>query len=162
MSQGTKITTANAAIIKIGIKGIASTDNDMYEAANFLNGEFKDEPTVQDVKAKNTTSGIGITTYHTYTGSGTWQRTEDDPVQLYIIKLSEGKIGTDCQTRVDFIGSDGITRSGIFNVSATELGFSGEADALCSLEVDFTKAQGEITVTYPSNVEAALAQLQGN
>lgn len=160
MAQGTKITTANASVIKIGINGPTSAAADMLEAANFLNGEFKDEPTVQDVKAKNTTSGIGITTYHTYTGSGTWQRTEDDPVQLYLIQLSEGKIGADCQTKVEFVGADGVTRSGIFNVSCTELGFSGEADALATLEVEFKKAQGEITVTYPAAVQSALEALQ--
>lgn len=148
MALGTKITTCNTSIIKIGVNGVNSTDADMKEAANFLNGEYKDEPTVQDVKPKGTTSGIGITTYHKYTGKGTWQRTEDDEVQLYLIKLSEGKVGKDCQTKVSFVGADGITRTGIFNVSATELGFSGEADALATLEVDFAKASGEITIDY--------------
>lgn len=159
---GTKIATANASVIKVGIAGINSPADKMFEAANFLSGSFTDEATTQETKAKNSTSAINTVTYHAYKGQGTWQRTSDDPVQLYLIKLSEGKIGTDCQTKVSFVGSDGITRTGVFNVSATELGFSGEADALATLEIDFTLASGQPEITYPEDVETALEELQNS
>lgn len=159
-TPGTNITTTNTSVIKIGVKGVNSTSADMYEAANFLTGEFKDEPTVQDVKPKNTVSGLGITTYHAYSGSGTWQRTQDDPIQYYMINLSgNGHVGKDCKTKVAFVGEDGITYEGIFNVSVTEMGFSGEADGLGTLEVDFKLAEGGITVTETGDAVVAKTRL---
>ena len=156
MSQ---IVTSNSSIIKIGINGPTSVEVDMKEALNFLSGEFKDDPTTQETKAKGSVTAINTVTYHAITGSGTWQRTYDCPVQLYMLKLSE-KIGGDCKTKVEFVGEDGVTRSGIFNVAVTECGFSGAADELATLEVSFTLAEGTITTTYPSEVETALTSLQ--
>ena len=156
MSQ---IVTSNSSIIKIGINGPTSTPEDMIEALNFLSGEYKDDPTTQESKIKGSVTAINTVTYHSITGSGTWQRTKDCPVQLYMLKLSE-EIAGDCKTKVEFIGEDGVTRTGIFNVSATEVGFSGAADELATLEVSFTLAEGTVTTTYPTEVSDALTALQ--
>lgn len=167
-TPGKNITTANASVIKIGLREwdatnqvfLPATDQDpLYEPANFINGEYKDEVTVQDVKVKNTSIGKGISTYHMINGSGTWQRTEDDPMQLFLLQVSEKKIGKDCVVYAEFDCEDGTSRKGFFNISANEVGFSGEADALATLEVDFANAGDDITITYDATVEAALEAL---
>lgn len=167
-TPGKNITTANASVIKIGLRGWDSTNSvweaatssdPLYAPANFINGEYKDEVTVQDVKVKNSTIGKGISTYHMITGSGTWQRTEDDPMQLFLLQISEKRIGKDCVVYAEFDCEDGTTRSGFFNVAVNEVGFSGEADALATLEVEFTNAGDDITITYDATVDAALKAL---
>lgn len=167
-TPGKNITTANASVIKIGLRAWDSTNSvflpatasdPLYVPANFINGEYKDEVTVQDVKVKNSTVGKGISTYHMVTGSGTWQRTEDDPMQLYLLEIAELAIGKDCIVYAEFDCEDGTTRSGFFNMAINEVGFSGEADALATLEVEFSNAGDEITITYDATVDAALKTL---
>lgn len=167
-TPGKNITTANASVIKIGLRSWDNTNSvwkpatasdPLYVPANFINGEYKDEVTVQDVKVKNSTIGKGVSTYHMITGSGTWQRTEDDPMQLFLLEISEKKIGKDCVVYAEFDCEDGTTRAGFFNVAVNEVGFSGEADALATLEVEFKNAGDDITITYDATVDAALKTL---
>lgn len=167
-TPGVNITTANASVIKIGLREWdatnsvflpATAEDPLYEPANFINGEYKDEVTVQDVKVKHSTIGKGISTYHMITGNGTWQRTEDDPMQLFLLRVSEKKIGKDCVVYAEFECEDGTSRKGFFNVAVNEVGFSGEADALATLEVEFKNAGDDITIAYDATVETALETL---
>lgn len=133
------ILTTNASKIEIKI-GEA-----FVEPANMTNGEYTDSPTSQEIKVKGSTYAKNLVTYHAVTASGTWARTADDAGQEGLILLAEGTIGEDCQTEVRFTFPDGTTRTGIFNVAITNMGFSGAADEVAYLEAEFTLADGQIT-----------------
>ena len=126
------------------------------------NVELNDEATTQESKYMGTVYARNTVTYHSVNATITADRIPSDPAQEYLIQHSEGKVGSECVVEVKIESADGYTRSGSYNVAVTNSGISGAADELGQFECELTLANGEYTVTPPSqNSTPANPEVEG-